>query len=388
MNIQSIELSNAASILLYVCMVLFSTLSMSFAHRSDRCQRKTDTRFWLLLTIIIISIPGVFRYYVGIDYANYFQVGERLRSFGNLERAMSYWGRLEGSYGFIVYYFDKVGLGSAAVIGFYCLLTQILMVFGIWNLRDKINPTAQMFVYMTYFYFRTYNMARQALSVAIILWGLKYIIDKKYIKFAITVVMATLFHRTAIIGIMMIWYFRPVKKKSRIFNFVICYVVPFAFVLMFEYLMNLVSRIPVFSVYVTDTLKYTTYNNESFFSLGTLLLIIEVVLYILHRNSYINDENEEFYIGILDKAMFCQVLSFILSMTAGNAARIILYYSFLSMLSLSNMINTKRYQEEGVSFSFRSVSYYQIFVIVYSVAMFIRTMANNGFGQLPYRFWY
>ena len=383
----SVELSIPASICLYVIMVLLSTGTMKMASVADVANKKFATRNWLIMTILVISIPSIFRYYVGIDYANYFRVSERLMSFNDFGRAISIGGRLEESYAVLSYLFGRLGMSPAAMIGFYGLLTQIFMVLGIWHLRDRINPTIQFFIYMTYFYFRTYNMARQALSVAIIFFGVHLLLEKKYWRFIWCVVLATVFHRTAIVSLLMIWYFRPAKRIGKISNIVFCYVLPVVFTFGYEYLMTIVSRMPVFSVYVTDTLKYTTFANESFLSLGTALLIIEIVLYMGHRGMYICAENEDLYIGLLDKAMFCQALSFILGMTAGNASRIILYFSFLSMISLSYMFNTKSYRTDGVAFRYRATNVYQIFVILYCIAMFIRIMLNNGFGQLPYRFW-
>lgn len=385
---RTIELSVGSSICLYAIMVLVSTGSMAMAYRYDRTEKKYSARTWLLLTVIIISIPSFFRYYVGIDYANYYRVAERLMSYHSLSGAMSLGGRLESSYALLSYFFDRLGMGPGVLIGFYGLLTQIIMISGIWSLREKVNPTVQTFVYMTYFYFRTYNMARQALSVIIVYYGIHFLLNKKYWKFAICVLVATVFHRTSIISILMIWYFRPARNLKRITNLILCYFVPAVMAFAYEYFMSIVSRLPVFSVYVNDTLKYTTFTNESFLSLGTLLLIVEVFLYIQHRAMYKNEDNEEFYSGLLDKAMFCQVLSFALGMSAGNASRIVLYFSFPAMISLSHMFNTKSYDVDGIAFRFRATNIYQIFVVLYSIAMFLRIMINNGFGQLPFRFWY
>ena len=138
----------------------------------------------------------------------------------------------------------------------------------------------------------------------------------------------------------------------------------------------------------TDTEKYTTYKNESILSLGTLLVVVEIVLYILHRRRMISSYNRKFYESVLDKAMFCQVLYTFLTLRAGNAARIVFYFSVLSMMPLGYMFNTLNKTQFSLRNKNLTVTINQLFVIAYSLAMFIRIMANNGFGQLPYRFWY
>ena len=353
-----------------------------------KSKSKYKTRFWLLMTILIASAPGFFRYMVGLDYETYYLVGERIISTNTLEYALSCWGRLEPSFGLLVYYLGKVGASANVAIGLYAILTQFFMVVGIWKYRRDVNSTVAFFVYMSTFYFRTYNMFRQALAMSIILYGIHYLRDKKYLKFIICVIGATFIHRAAIISILMIWYFRPRKKGHKWINTLISYIIPIVMAVGFEYLMRLIQYIPIFSVYVTSTSIYMTFRNESIISLGTLLLIIEITLYIFHRLKYREYENQNLFESILDKAMLFQVIYFILDVIVGYAARIVLFYSVSSIISLSSLYNTKKSLAGIGHTKARKMTIYQIFIIAYCIAQFVRIMLNNGYGQLPLNFWY
>lgn len=379
-----VELSDISSVVIYILTIAMSAYCMNHAIKA---KKKRTTKIWLALTIIIVSIPGFFRYMVGIDYETYYYVGERIRKANSIEFALTFWGRLESSFGLLIYGLGKIGLATEVAIGLYAVLTQIFMVLGIWNFRKDINPTVALLIYLSSFYFRTYNMFRQALSMAIILFAIHYLREKKIWDFIIFVVIATFIHRPAIISILMIWYFRPLKKKTKWLDVFLGYVLPACIAIGFEYLIRLARYIPILSIYITSTDKYTTLRRESLWSLGTLLLIIEITLYIWHRREYKHIENQYIFESVLDRTMFFEIIYFVLDVVAGFAARIVLFYSVGSIIALSSLYNTKasllnKKQEKN------KTTVYRLFLLAYCIAQFVRIMLNNGYGQLPYSFWY
>lgn len=91
------------------------------------------------------------------------------------------------------------------------LFFDILIVLsGFCYLKSK-NKDYSMFigslVFCTNVYYSgAYNIIKQGISIAIILIAVKYVCENKLAKFIITVVIASLFHGTAIIAIVM-WFF-------------------------------------------------------------------------------------------------------------------------------------------------------------------------------------
>lgn len=68
--------------------------------------------------------------------------------------------------------------------------------------------------YCFMFYQETYNMMRQWIAMAIIVFGIVYIYEKKLFKYCLVVFAAALFHRTAVIGILLYIIAELIRKKS------------------------------------------------------------------------------------------------------------------------------------------------------------------------------
>ncbi len=381
---RSVDLTYSGSIALYSLTIILSLICMQRAYKSKERKKQTT---WLIMVIFILSIVGFFRFGVGIDYTIYYTVGDRIQRLDNIKSSWSYWGRLEASYGVLSYCFGKVGLPVTCVIGLYSLLTQIFMVEGIWYFKKYSNPVISLFLYTAYFYFRTFNMFRQSLSLAIIFFAIRYVEKKQYGRFVCFVILAAVFHKTALISLIMLVYFGNNKKKSLFFHTLFYYIIPAFVALSFEYLMGFVKYLPIFSAYVTDTDAFITFKNESLVSLGSLLLIIEVILYLSHRRYEKKEEKNGIYSRFFDKVIFCEVLYFILDNKMGNASRIILYFSVPSIIVLSAMCGKQGQLEKEKPERYR-ITIYQMFVVLYGLMMFVRIMLNNGYGQLPYSFWF
>lgn len=88
---------------------------------------------------------------------------------------------------------------------FYFVL-QLLVVLPIFDrlIRTcKKNAWLGMLIYYLWLYGYTLNLMRQSIAIAIIIWGSKYIIEQKPIHFFAVVVVATGFHLTGTIGIVL-----------------------------------------------------------------------------------------------------------------------------------------------------------------------------------------
>lgn len=379
---KTIVLSAPASIILY-CVI--TTLPVFFITRAYKSQNKNNTKLYLFLTFIVMVIPAYFRYNVGLDYALHFKISDSIMSLNSLSQAVKYWGRLESSFGFIAFIFGKIGLHSGHVLGFYAFFTQLFMLMGIWGYRDKVPPMYLMLLYMSSFYYRSFNMFRQYLAISIIFFALKYLLENKKNVFVFFVIIASIFHKSALISIFMFLYFKQFKGRNKLIVNFLCYIVPIIMLFSINVLFTIVAKIPYLSMYITETDTYTSIKNEGIFTLGFLLLLIVCIVYIWYGKKINNECERNLRDSLLNKAMYCEVLYFILDHVVGFAARIIYYYSFFSILSISSIAN--RYHKSESSRRF-TLTYYQLFIIIYAFLLFIRIMANNGYGQLPYSFWF
>lgn len=101
------------------------------------------------------------------------------------------------------------------VLMFVCQFITIGFVFlAIKQMKEEIDVKLAMFIYMSIGYFTSYNMVRQAIAIAICLYAFSLLIDKPIYLFALWVLVASLFHRSALIclGIAFIKFILQNKK--------------------------------------------------------------------------------------------------------------------------------------------------------------------------------
>ena len=186
-----IELNQTASILLYINIVLLGTFSMYFAYRYHFM-----SKVFIIATICIFAIPAMFRYDVGIDYVQYIPVVKLIGNNSSLSRALMFTYK-EPTLGVIFYYASSIFKNIRVGFSVYALATQFLFILSCWKYRKIVKPYISVFMYGCLYYYETYNTFRQALAIAIVIWGLEYIFKKKYAQYLICVAIATSFHYSA-----------------------------------------------------------------------------------------------------------------------------------------------------------------------------------------------
>lgn len=84
-------------------------------------------------------------------------------------------------------------LQALTIIPFYCTLQ-----------RSKENEYAWfgMIVYYLMLFPYSLNLMRQCIAIAIIFWGFKYVQERKLLKYLLVILIATMFHTTGVVGVL------------------------------------------------------------------------------------------------------------------------------------------------------------------------------------------
>ena len=136
------------------------------------------------------------RYDVGWDYTSY------VSDFEN-----GYLAVLNGRYEPL----STVIMLISIVLNFYPLifilfsLITLKLVFDIIN-KYSINPVISWLVFyaLPLFFFASLSTLRQSLATVIVVYSFKYAIEKKYIKFFISIIIAYMFHSSGIVGVLIL----------------------------------------------------------------------------------------------------------------------------------------------------------------------------------------
>lgn len=106
----------------------------------------------------------------------------------------------------LVYLCSKITKKTWLLLFFYQFLTVTPVYFASLHLKKYISIVDSMAVYLFIFFNNSLNMMRQSVGCAFILYGLSSLLEEKKInvKFVISFVIAALFHRSSIYGILLV----------------------------------------------------------------------------------------------------------------------------------------------------------------------------------------
>lgn len=248
-----------------------------------------------IILIIMICICG-FRYEVGTDYNLYTNMYKYIQSFP----------RVEFLFEFIIKLFNKYNFSVEFFFFFVSMITLSIIYISIKKNSQKPAESLFLFVCLGFFALQ-FNIMRQMLAAAIILYGTKYLVSRNLKKYFITVFIAGLIHTTSFI--MLPFYFLSnIKFKRKTLLFAI--VLMFATSLMYIPIMNfLTSNISIYSVY--SNINDYTFNEAG---IGTYLLILfnlalAIVMIIKKYNLVFYEKKNNIYINMFIFSFFFYFLS-------------------------------------------------------------------------------
>lgn len=129
--------------------------------------------------------------------------------------------RIEKGYLAFVFFISKINKS----LFFNLFTTQFLiiglMVVGLVKIRKYINISLpfSMFLYYMLFFNISLNLVRQSIAMSILFFAFPFLLENKWIYFLISIFIATLFHKTAIIGLIIFLLYVILIKKFQVPQF-------------------------------------------------------------------------------------------------------------------------------------------------------------------------
>lgn len=132
--------------------------------------------------------------------------------------------------------FSKEEQFFIAVSSVICIIPYAIFIYR--NSRDVVFST---FFYVAFHvYMISLNIVRQSLAVGIVLLGYEFLKKKQYLKYTVMVLIASLFHTSAIITIILILFDKISYKKGYLALALIGMLVfPFTYSLIFQWILGL-----------------------------------------------------------------------------------------------------------------------------------------------------
>ena len=159
--------------------------------RIRRPAMKSD--YIYILSCIPFLLVSILRYKIGTDYNVYsrLQIPEVMNGIND---------RVEFLYRYVI----KLGMAMGHIHWVF-VITHIMIIAIYWMaMKESDDYVWSIFIFMFGCYFNlSLNIMRQFIAMGLALYALKYIWEKRFWHFAVLIVIATLFHSTAIVFIVL-----------------------------------------------------------------------------------------------------------------------------------------------------------------------------------------
>ena len=189
------------SIAIYGACFCTSLLFMGMAQTFDIRVGKRSQPF-ILFFLVALAIPVLLaglRWQVGTDFGNYQSLYKLINSFTMLEEFSNQSGRTEWGYMLLNVLAFRVFQSEQMVFFLSSLLIYGLFFLGFWKEHETGSIMLSLYIFYMCFFPQSMNIIRQYLAMGVLFLAQRYIWQRKPVRFCIGVVLASLFHNTALL---------------------------------------------------------------------------------------------------------------------------------------------------------------------------------------------
>lgn len=315
--------------------------------------------FFMILSFLPLFIVAAIRWDVGTDFEKVYEYGFNL-IIANGEQPRWEWG-FSFLIKMIALFTDKCQWMFAGTAFVFCFFTYKAIYDSSKNICQSI-----FLLMITTFYFFSLNGIRQAIAIAIFLYSIKYIKQKKLLSYILVIFLASSFHTIALIFIPL-YFICNIKippKKGIIIIAASFISAPFVGSI-FQFIMSKTRYVSYFgSVYDVQDTPYVH-------------ILINTVITIIGYYCYNQNSNNRSY----NIFMNIQLIGTIFTIFSGSiliAERIILTFESAQILFIPEIL----YSEDNVLIkNMIRIAVYSMFIFI----MFYGTVKLGWYTVLPYK---
>lgn len=264
--------------MIYYSSLILSIFILYFITSNLQNTTKARKIFFIFTCTFVILFQGYRSFTVGTDLASYIPsysvIGTQINSFSNLSF-------LNYESGYVVYnkLLYTLGFDERSFLIITAMFIQIPIFYTMYKYSKK--PLLSIFVYFAFSNFiMTFSGLRQSIAMSLCFYSYKFIKEKKILFYMVAIIIATLFHLSAIICLLLypLYYIKLDTKKI---IFVIVIIV--GCLIFNNQIIQLANQI-----YYGEGREIATTNAYTMLILYCILLII----------SYLINSNDYDYIGL------------------------------------------------------------------------------------------
>ena len=307
------------NLLIYIFLLLIIFIVNLFGTRKIG---KIDVLFFLILSLV-----SGFRYGVGTDffnYANYFDL-INLGVTVNVELGFILLSKL-------VLFFE---FNSQALFLLLSSMTMIFFYKGLvyYTKEDYSFKPVLYIIFVFYTFIPSLNVILQLFATSIIFYASKYIVEKRFFRFCIWVLFASLFHSSSYIFIILYFIVSKRYKISTLLSILMASIVMSYFNIYTLILEFILIYLPFLDIagYISSYLISDYNSREINFGTVNYINTLVLVLFILLKNKLFNNDKTNISFNLF----YLFIISSIIQLDAPIFSRLTYYFSIYMAISVS-----------------------------------------------------
>lgn len=361
--------------MIYYLLLLLVLIVFCFITKNDNKTRKKVAI--TIMVILLTLVAGLRHYMVGSDTIIYYNSYNRMATYGSALLDTSYF---EIGYNYLVLFATSLGLDFNA----FLLIISLIMNIGAGVFIYKYSKQP-MFSFILFILLRLFfcemNIMREFLAIIIFLGSIKFVEERKFVKFLFMVILASLFHSSELFTIVI--YFLYNLKLTPLKKMFFAVATALTCVFLYGILVHATQAFGVYGGYIDD---YFGSNKLA----SIVMVIINVVVYLFFkiiRKKYSNEEQAldeaqrkrlDFYGNIL----FFTIIFSIIAIRISIFNRLALYYQIFDIIAIPNVIQLITDSKKRL---FWYIIIFVCFFVYFVVTLYFRPEWNN---VVPYRFFW
>lgn len=347
-------------ILLLICLVL----------DSQKTNHK-NTAIIIIFCLILTFLSACRKYTVGVDSIQYYTNYTLLGTHSDILQVTRY----ESGFKLLCEFLYTINSNPQ----FLFIITSLFIIPSVCRFISKhsSNKILSLILYLTLnVYFFELTGLRQAIAIAIMVYAYDALLNNKKMIFSILIILASLFHQSALLLLLIFILFDKIKYNNKVYFKVLLFTLVSFFA--FQPLLGL------FSKYFSKYAGYigSDFGTENYFgALFQFLLsfaIYTVCHFIYVKNSTNSNRNTEFLLKCSALAMYFYAMSMKMSIV-GRMAPYFMIYSIILIPNIEKYISTQKNKLLFIVCTlFIAISYWLIIAIY-------RPEWN---GVIPYEFYW
>lgn len=238
--------------ILYLCSFSWATINAKILKIGKKKNLLSMGITFMIVFTPIIIIYGM-RYNVGVDCHNYFLYFRNVLN--DVPGAISniFNDRFEPGYVFLNVIAAQIipkEYGCFLVTGF---VMYFLLFWGLFYYRKELSISQGIFIFLTVYFGVSCNCVRQMLAVLVVLGSFKYILSKDLKKYLITIIIASLFHKSALFCIIFFLLTRYTENNKILIRLkLLAIILGFAISISAEPITSVIAHMGIYSGHATS----------------------------------------------------------------------------------------------------------------------------------------